>query len=49
VPDLVAKPVLSCLARDPADRPTAAELARELEPLVAGLPKPVLGGFKARR
>jgi serine/threonine-protein kinase len=49
VPDAVAKPVLACLDRDPSARPTAAELAHELEPLVAGLPKPVLGGFKARR
>lgn len=49
VPDTVAKPILACLDRDPTGRPTAAELARELEPLVAGLPKPVLGGFKARR
>jgi serine/threonine protein kinase len=49
VPDAVAKPVLSCLERRPADRPTPAELAGELEPLVAALPKPVLAGFRTRR
>jgi serine/threonine protein kinase len=48
VPDGFRKPVLAALSRDPADRPTARELASELEPLVVALPKPVLGGFKAR-
>ncbi len=49
IPDALVKPVLACLDPDPAARPTATELARELEPLVMGLPKPVLGGFRARR
>jgi eukaryotic-like serine/threonine-protein kinase len=48
VPDVVAAPVLACLERDPAARPTAAELADELHPLVEALPRPVLGGFRAK-
>jgi serine/threonine protein kinase len=39
-----------CLSPDPASRPTAAELAAELEPLVDALPKRlVLGRFRVRR
>jgi serine/threonine-protein kinase len=48
VPDAVAKPILSCLAREPTNRPTAAQLAQLLEPLVGLLPRPVLGGFKPK-
>ena len=48
VPDVIAKPILSCLDRDPGQRPTPAELARLLEPLVSALPKPTLGRFKPR-
>ena len=48
VPAVVATPVMSCLAPSAADRPTPAELAGELEPLVAALPRPVLGGLRAR-
>ena len=48
VPDVVAKPILSCLDHDPRSRPAAAELAGMVEPLVAMLPKPVLGGFKPK-
>jgi serine/threonine protein kinase len=48
VPEVVAAPVLACLARDPAARPTAAELADELQPLVEALPRPVLGGLRAK-
>lgn len=48
LPDAVVKPILACLERAPANRPTAVEMARELEPLVMSLPKPVLGGFKRR-
>jgi serine/threonine protein kinase len=40
VPPVLADPVVSCLRRRPADRPTAEELAGALEPLVAALPKP---------
>ena len=41
-------PILACLSRDPAARPTAGELAGLLEPLVDQLPKPVLGGIRAK-
>ena len=44
----VSGPILACLDRDPASRPTAAELAGLLEPLVDQLPKPVLGGIRAK-
>jgi serine/threonine protein kinase len=44
----VGGPILACLARDPGARPTAAELAGLLEPLVDQLPKPVLGGLRAK-
>jgi serine/threonine protein kinase len=42
VPHVLADPISWCLARRPDDRPTAAELAAELEPLVASLPKPAI-------
>ena len=48
VPDFVAKPIWACLERDPGRRPTAAELADQLQPLVEALPRPVLGGFRAK-
>jgi serine/threonine protein kinase len=38
VPRELSELVLACLERDPADRPSAAELALGLEPLVAALP-----------
>ncbi|MGH7539814.1 MAG: serine/threonine-protein kinase [Gemmatimonadota bacterium] len=42
VPAILGEPMMSCLATRPEDRPTAAELAVELEPLVADLPKPAI-------
>lgn len=48
LPDPVAKPIMACLEYDPAARPTPAELAAALEPLVDALPKPTLGGFKPK-
>jgi serine/threonine protein kinase len=39
VPHELADLLRAALARDPADRPTAAELAHGLEPLVAALPR----------
>jgi len=39
MPPALADPLLAGLARDPADRPTARELARGFEPLVAALPR----------
>jgi len=49
VPPVITELVLSCLARCPEDRPTAAEVAESVEPLIARLPKPVLGGFRPAR
>ena len=46
VPPVIAEIVLRCLARRPEDRPTAAEVAESVGPLIARLPKPVLGGFR---
>lgn len=46
VPPAVAEIILSCLVADPAGRPTAAEVADELEPLAAMLPQPRLGRFR---
>jgi serine/threonine protein kinase len=44
----VAEPITACLARDPADRPTAGELADALEQVLALLPKPRLSKLKPR-
>jgi serine/threonine protein kinase len=41
IPDRLSSLVLRCLARDPGERPAAAEVAAELEPLVAALPRPI--------
>jgi serine/threonine protein kinase len=49
VPAPVADIVLACLARRPGDRPAAAQVAEALEPLIARLPKPVLGGFRPQK
>jgi hypothetical protein len=46
VPAPVGDAVASCLEPRPADRPTADELARLLEPLVDALPAPRLGRFR---
>jgi serine/threonine protein kinase len=48
VPPVVAEPILACLDRDPGARPSAAELAGVLVPLVESLPRPVLGGIRAK-
>ena len=49
VPVALAKPIMACLARDPAARPTADELAEMLEPMVAALPRrPVLNRLRPR-
>lgn len=48
VPPLLADLILACLARSPADRPTPAQIAQAVEPLIARLPKPVLGGFRPK-
>jgi serine/threonine protein kinase len=41
IPDRRSSLVLRCLARDPGERPAAAEVAAELGPLVAALPRPI--------
>ncbi|MEZ0284697.1 MAG: serine/threonine-protein kinase [Thermoleophilia bacterium] len=46
LPPALADAVLSCLAPEPSDRPTAAQLARSLEPLVDAVPRPRLGMFR---
>lgn len=46
VPWAVGELVLSCLAPRPGDRPTPAEVAAAVEPLIAQLPRPVLAGFR---
>ena len=49
VPPNVAAAITSCLEPDPADRPTAAELAAELEPALDALPRPWVSKLKPRR
>jgi serine/threonine protein kinase len=46
VPAEIGKPIYACLDKDPAKRPTPAELAEMVEPIMAALPKPRLSGFK---
>ncbi|HVL96173.1 MAG TPA: serine/threonine-protein kinase [Solirubrobacteraceae bacterium] len=46
VPPVVAALVDACLAPRPADRPSPAELAAELEPLAAALPRPRIGPMR---
>lgn len=47
-PDAVAKPIFACLDKEPLARPSPAQLAQLLEPIVGSLPKPVLGLLKPR-
>jgi serine/threonine protein kinase len=50
VPAALSEAILACLRPDPAERPTASELALSLEPMVAALPsRLVLGRRGARR
>ncbi len=46
VPAEIGKPIYACLDKDPAQRPTPAELAEMVEPTLAALPKSRLSGFK---
>jgi hypothetical protein len=49
VPPALTSIIDATLAPQPADRPSAREIAESLEPLVAGLPKrPVIGRLKPR-
>jgi eukaryotic-like serine/threonine-protein kinase len=48
VPAAIADPIMACLARDPLDRPTPAEVADRLELVLEGLPKPRISRLKPR-
>jgi serine/threonine protein kinase len=49
VPEPLAELIHATLAKDPDQRPTAAELAMGLEPLVAGLPRRLTFGRRGAR
>ena len=49
VPWAFAELVLACLDPEPAGRPTPAQVADAVEPLIASLPRPVLAGFRPQR
>ena len=49
VSDAVRETIMSCLAFDPSERPTPAEVAARLEPELDALPKPRLSKLKPRR
>jgi hypothetical protein len=44
VPAVLSDAILACLEKDPAARPTAAEVASMLQPLVAELPAKLVFG-----
>lgn len=48
VPGPVTEVIAACLRRDPAERPLPHEVAEALEPVLAGLPRGSLAGFKIR-
>jgi serine/threonine protein kinase len=48
VPSAIADPIMSCLAYDPADRPSAQKLADTLEPVLGSLPRPWVSKLKPR-
>ena len=48
VKSAIADPIMACLRRAPAERPTAGELADELERVLVKLPKPRLSRLKPR-
>lgn len=48
LPAEVTAPVFACLERNPADRPTPAELSERLETVLEGLPKPSISRLKPR-
>jgi eukaryotic-like serine/threonine-protein kinase len=49
LPEVVRESIMSCLASDPAARPTPAALAAELEPAFDALPGPRISKLKPRR
>lgn len=48
VPRAIAEPVMACLERHPADRPSPGEVADQLELVLADLPKPRISKLKPR-
>jgi serine/threonine protein kinase len=44
----ISGPIMACLAHDPADRPTPADVAERLELVLEGLPKPRISKLKPR-
>ncbi|NYE38975.1 serine/threonine protein kinase [Nocardioides cavernae] len=48
VPPVVADVIAACLARDPDARPLPHEVAEALEPVLTGLPRGSLAGFRIR-
>jgi|SRR5215216_6168000 len=49
VPEELGHAMLACLRRDAAERPTAAELASAMQPLVAALPEKLVLGRQGKR
>jgi eukaryotic-like serine/threonine-protein kinase len=49
VPTALAESIMGCLARDPAARPTPAQLGDRLQVVLQALPKPKLSRLKPRR
>lgn len=47
-PVAIAEPVMASLAYDPADRPTAGQVADQLEQVLLNLPKPKISRLKPR-
>jgi serine/threonine protein kinase len=48
VPGALADPILDCLARSPADRPSPADVSAAIEPMLEALPRPRLSRIKPR-
>ncbi len=48
VPPVVAEVIAACLRKDASQRPLPHEVAEALEPVLAGLPRGSLAGFKIR-
>lgn len=48
LPAAIAGPIAACLAYDPAERPAPAEVAAQLEVVLARLPRPRISKFKPR-
>jgi eukaryotic-like serine/threonine-protein kinase len=48
IPDAVAASILACIARDPTDRPSPAEVSEALEPVLAAQPRPRLAALRPR-